>query len=174
MDKDGAPETGETHEESEGHEVSREEEHELWGLLIQTRDLLVNLRDREVRHLGITSMQGGALWVVRALEMEGTAATPAEISRRLFRQPPPTLALLNRMAKLGLITSTESSEGRRQVRVALTEKGRETFRAYMRARKVVPRVLGSISAEERLQLRSSLARVRQKAREELVWVPPYQ
>ncbi len=85
-------------------------------LLNQVRDTMIRLRDREVRHLGITSMQGGVLWVLRDLEKEGVTATPAEISRRLFRQPPTTLALLDRLVKLGLIT-TENVEGRRQVLV---------------------------------------------------------
>lgn len=75
------------------------------------------------------------------------------------------------MTKLGLITCTASSEGCRQVLVALTDKGRETCRAYMSARKVIPRVLGSLSPEERLQLRSRLGRVRRRAREVMVSAP---
>jgi DNA-binding MarR family transcriptional regulator len=134
---------------------------------------MIHLRDREVKHLGITSMQGGVLWVLRALEKEGIPATPAEISRRLFRRPPTTLTLLNRTEKLGLITCTENAEGRRQVLVALTDKGRETYRAFASKREVIPRVIGSLSPEERLQLRSSLAKMRQKAREELASIPPY-
>ncbi len=128
---------------------------------------MIRLRDREVRHLGITSMQGGVLWVLRTLEKEGTRATPAEISRRLSRQPPTTLALLDRLVKLGLIT-TESIEGRRQVLVRLTDKGRETYRAYAAKREVIPRVISSLSVDERRQLRTGLVKLRQKALEELV------
>jgi DNA-binding MarR family transcriptional regulator len=152
-------------------DLSPEEEHEFWGLLNQVRDTMIRLRDREVRYLGVTSMQGGVLWVLRELEKESVPATPAEISRRLFRQPPTTLALLDRLVKLGLIT-TENVEGRRQVLVALTDKGRDTYRAYATKREVIPRVLGSLPPEERLQLRSSLVKLRQKAREELVSFPP--
>jgi len=164
--------TGRTAAESQGSgDLSPEEEHEFWGLLNQLRDTMIRLRDREIKALGITSMQGGVLWVLRTLEKEGVPATPAEISRRLFRQPPTTLALLDRMVKLGLIT-TDSVEGRRQVLVALTDRGRDTYRAFATKREVIPRVLGSLSPEERLQLRSSLARLRQKAREEMVSSPP--
>ena len=153
--------------------LSPDEELEFWGLLNQVRDTMIRLRDREIKALGITSMQGGVLWVLRALEKEGLAATPAEISRRLFRQPPTTLALLNRMVKLGLITCTENVEGRRQVSVRLTDKGRDTYRAFATKREVIPRLIGSLAPEERLQLKSSLAKLRQKAREEMVSIRPY-
>jgi DNA-binding MarR family transcriptional regulator len=159
-------------EPEEPGSLSPDEELEFWGLLNQLRDTMIRLRDREIKALGITSMQGGVLWVLRALEKEGTPATPAEISRRLFRQPPTTLALLDRMVKLGLIT-TENVEGRRQVLVALTDKGRDTYRAFAAKREVIPRLIGSLSPEERLQLRSSLTKLRQKAREEMVSTHPY-
>jgi DNA-binding MarR family transcriptional regulator len=152
--------------------ISPDEELEFWALLNQLRDTMIRLRDREIRTLGITSIQGGVLWTLRTLEKEGIPATPAEISRRIFRRPPTTLALLNRMVKLGLIT-TESVEGRRQVLVTLTGRGRDTYRAFATKREVIPRVIGSLSPEERLQLRSSLATLRQKAREEMVSIRPY-
>lgn len=158
--------------EDPGH-ISPDEELEFWGLLNQVRDTMIRLRDREIRALGITSMQGGVLWVLRTLEKEGAPATPAEISRRIFRQPPTTLALLNRMAKLGLITCTENLEGRRQVLVVLTDKGRDTYRAFASKREVIPRVIGALSVEERLQLKLNLMKLRQKAREEMVSLPPY-
>jgi DNA-binding MarR family transcriptional regulator len=154
-------------------ELSPEEEHEVWGLLNQVRDTMMRLRDREVRHLGITSMQGGVLWVLRSLEKAGMVATPAEISRWLFRQPPTILALLSRMEKLGLITCTENTGGRRQVLVGMTDKGRETYIAFARKREVIPRVIGALSPEERRQLKLSLTKLRQKASEELVSIPAF-
>jgi DNA-binding MarR family transcriptional regulator len=152
--------------------LSPDEELEFWGLLNQLRDTMIRLRDREIRALGITSIQGGVLWVLRTLEKEGIPATPAEISRRIFRRPPTTLALLNRMVKLGLIT-TENVEGRRQVLVKLTDKGRDTYRAFAAKREVIPRLIASLSPEDRLQLRSSLAKLRQKAREEMMSIDPW-
>lgn len=160
-------------ESEEQAKLSPEEEQEVWRLLNQVRDVMIRLRDREVRHLGITSMQGGVLWVVKSLQKTGTAATPAEISRWLFRQPPTILALLKRMEKLGLVTCTGNAEGRRQVLVELTDKGRQTYLAYVRKREAIPRVIGALSLEERRQLKSSLARLRQKAGEELASMLPY-
>jgi len=152
--------------------ISPDEELEFWGLLNQLRDTMIRLRDREIKALGITSIQGGVLWTLRTLEKEGIPATPAEISRRIFRQPPTTLALLNRMVKLGLIT-TGNVEGRRQVLVVLTGKGRETYRAFATRREVIPRLIASLPPEERLQLKASLVKLRQKAREEMVSIRPY-
>lgn len=164
---DGMPGAAAANPRYTGWPLDPDEEHEFWSLLNQVRDTMIRLRDREVRHLGITSMQGGVLWVLRTLEKEGVAATPAEISRRLSRQPPTTLALLNRLVKLGLVT-TANVEGRRQVLVRLTGKGRQTYRAYAARREVVPRVINALSAQERQQVRSGLTKLRQKALEELV------
>ena len=169
---EGMSKGGAVYRRSGGWPLDPDEEHEFWSLLNQVRDTMIRLRDREVKHLGITSMQGGVLWVLRTMEKDGLAATPAEISRRLFRQPPTTLALLERMVRLGLIT-TENVEGRRQVRVQLTGKGRETYRAYAGEREVIPRVIGSLTREEREQLRSGLVKLRQRAVEELVSGSPY-
>ena len=149
--------------------ISPEEEHEFWSLLNQVRDTLILLRDREVRGLGITSIQGGVLWALRTLEKEGAAATPAEISRRLFRRPPTTLAIVQRMVRLGLLT-TENVEGRRQVLVAMTEKGLKTYRDFIASNKAISRVIGSLSDGERKQLKSSLALLRGRALEEMVYI----
>ena len=161
-------------DEPEGKaKLSPEEEQEVWRLLHQVRDVMIRLRDREVRHLGITSMQGGVLWVVKSLQKTGKAATPAEISRWLFRQPPTIQALLKRMEKLGLVTCTDSASGRRQTLVELTDRGRQTYLAYMRKREAIPRVIGALSLEERQLLKSSLAKLRQKAGEELASMQPH-
>ena len=41
---------------SRGWPLDPDEEHESWFLLNQVRDTMIRLRDREVRHLGITSI----------------------------------------------------------------------------------------------------------------------
>ncbi|MFO8011061.1 MAG: MarR family transcriptional regulator [Dehalococcoidia bacterium] len=156
---------------SQHEELSAEEEYETWGLLIQTRDAMIRLRDREVKPLGITSMQGGVLWVLKSLEAAGIKPTPAEIARWLFRQPPSISALLNRMEKLGLIECQSNPEGKRQVAVKITPQGNEAYRSFIRKRGAIPRVITVLSAEEREQLRNSLAKLRKKAREELVSLP---
>ncbi len=154
-------------------EITAEEEYEIWGLLIQVRDVMIKLRDREVKPLGITSMQGGVLWVLHELKKSGDIATPAEISRRLFRQPPTISALLDRMQKQGLITCINDPDKKRQLLVEMTLKGKEALSAFLRKREAIPRVIGCISSQEREQLRSSLASMRQKAHEELMTLPPF-
>lgn len=42
---------------SRGWPLDPDEEHESWFLLNQVRDTMIRLRDREVRHLGITSIK---------------------------------------------------------------------------------------------------------------------
>ena len=154
-------------------DVTADEEYEVWGLLIQVRDMMIKLRDREVKSIGITSMQGGVLWVLHELKKSGDAATPAEISRRLFRQPPTISSLLDRMQKQGLVTCINNPDMKRQLLVEMTPKGKEALSAFLRKREAIPRVIGCISSQERDQLRSSLASMRQKAHEELVTLPPF-
>lgn len=154
-------------------DITAEEEYEVWGLLIQVRDMMIKLRDREVKPLGITSMQGGVLWVLHELKKSGDAATPAEISRRLFRQPPTISALLDRMQKQGLVRCINNPDMKRQLLVEMTPKGKEALSAFLRKREAIPRVIGCISPQERDQLRSSLASMRQKAHEELITLPPF-
>lgn len=154
-------------------DITAEEEYELWGLLIQVRDMMIKLRDREVKPIGITSMQGGVLWVLHELKKSEDIATPAEISRRLFRQPPTISALLDRMEKQGLVTCNRNADKKRQVIVETTTKGKEALRAFLGKREAIPRVIGCISSPERDQLRASLAKMRQKAHQELVTLPPF-
>lgn len=153
--------------------ITAEEEYEIWGLLIQVRDMMIRLRDREVKPIGLTSMQGGVLWVLHELKKSGEPATPAEVSRRLFRRPPTISALLERMEKQGLVQCVRHPDKKRQIRVETTAKGKEALREFLRKREVIPSIIGCISSEERSQLRASLAKMRQKAHEQLVTLPPF-
>jgi len=52
-------------------------------------------------------MQAAVLFVVRNMK---TAATPAEISRRLFREPHTVSELIKRMEKQGLVRKKKDLE----------------------------------------------------------------
>ena len=113
------------------------------------------------------------MYMVKRLKKAGVPPTPSEISRALFRKPATIYAMLDRMEKQGLVDLTRNSEGKRQVLVALTEKGEEIYRRQREERKVIPRILGSLSREEREQLKTILDRLRRKTFEELIVKPFY-
>lgn len=140
--------------------AATKQDYELGVLLHQASDAMVRARENELRQVGISRMQAAVLFVVEAAE---GPVTPAEISRRLVREPNTVFELLNRMERDGLIRKVRDLERKNQIRVAITEKGEE---AYHRSRKgkVLRKILSSLSREEQDNLRAYLETLRNKAR----------
>ena len=136
---------------------------ELWVLLRHTTDALARAREKELRKVGISRIQAAVLFILDTLT---PPAIPAAISRRLVRKAHTTSELLNRMAKKGLVTKVKDLERKNQVRIAMTEKGREAYR-QSREMAVMGRTLSCLSPSERDELKSYLTRLRDKALEEL-------
>ncbi len=147
-------------------------ELQIWNLLNQVRDGMIALRDRELAPLGVSAVQGGVLWVIDTLGKAGVPATPTEISCRIFRRPPTVWALVNRMEKLGLVRCTRNTQGKRQVLVEMTGRGKDVYRQYMTERKVIPQILESLTPEERDQFVATLGKLGQRINEELA-APPH-
>jgi DNA-binding MarR family transcriptional regulator len=128
-------------------------------LIIQTRDLLVKLENRELSKHGLTIIQFAVLDLVSML---GNDATPTEISNRLLRQPHTISGLLIRMENDGLVTRTKNPDSKRNVNIGLTEKGRQLLE---RARNVgSSHDLRTYCSEEEIQqLIASLKKIRRYA-----------
>lgn len=143
--------------------VSTDRDHELWVLLEQACDATRRARDNELREFGISRMQAAILFIVKAIE---GPATPAEISRWLFREPHTVSGLLERMEKQDLIRQVKDLKRKNMIRVVITEKGEE---AYQRSRelKVIRTILSSLSVEQRDTLRPYLETLRNEALREL-------
>ena len=138
--------------------------YSLWVLLHQTADALSKTRDNELRKsVGISRMQAAVLFIVKAIT---GPATPAEISRWLFREPHTVSGILERMEKKGLVRRSKDLERKNMIRVELTEKGEE---ALQRSRELtaVRNILLCLSDEELENLRRYLETLRNKAIEEL-------
>ncbi|MCX5999250.1 MAG: winged helix DNA-binding protein [Chloroflexi bacterium] len=142
--------------------LTHQEEYELWGLLTQLNGVMFRARGSELRSLGLSSVQVWVMHIIRLLKKSGVAATPAEISRWMYREPHTISALLGRMEKQGLVRCIRQTQGKRQVLAELTEKGEQVYRRQNQERRVVARILGCLSAEERSQLRAFLERMRQQ------------
>jgi len=137
--------------------VSLAEEYEIWILLTQVTEGMLKSRDSELRPFGLSAIQFALLWVVKTAD---AAPTASEIARRLMRQPASIYQLLDRMEAQGLVRCVRSAEGKREVRVEVTEKGAEAYRQARHARQVIPRILGALTVEERDVLKAVLEKLR--------------
>jgi len=143
--------------------VTADRDYELWALLEQACDATRRARDNELREFGISRMQAEILFIVKAID---GPATPAEISRWLFRKAHTVSGLLERMEKQGLVRQVKDLERKNMIRVVIAEKGEE---AYQRSRElqVIRMILSCLSSEQQEDLRVYLERLRNKALEEL-------
>lgn len=149
--------------------MTAREEYELWTLLNQVNDGMLRVRDKELRPLSVSTVQVAILY---ALAKGGQPMTQSEVASWVFRKPHTVAAALRRMEERGLVLQTREVEGKRQMRVEMTEKGLALFRRQHRRREAVPRVLKSLNAEERRHLRVLLERLRARTMVELAAKPP--
>ena len=143
--------------------LSTDNYYNLWVLLHQTRDAIFKARGKELNQYGTSTRHAAVLYTIKAI---GDRATPAEISRWLFREPHSVSGILQRMESRGLINKVKDLERKNMVRVSITEKGRQAYQQSTK-RKSIHKMLSSLSEEERQQLTASLAKLRNKALREL-------
>jgi DNA-binding MarR family transcriptional regulator len=139
--------------------LSTDRDYNLWVLLRQTRDAMVKARERELEKVGISSIQAAVLFTIQSI---GTEATPAEISRRLVREPHSVSGLLNRMEKQGIIRRAKDLPKRNMVRVVVTDKGREAYEQSTK-RLSMHEIMAALSEDERNQMWGYLEKLRDKA-----------
>ena len=140
-----------------------DKDYRLWVLLQQTSDILFEIRETELREDGLTAMHAAALLVIKTI---GDKATPAEIARWMVRKPHSISGLLSRMEKAKLIKRTKDLHRKNLVRVSMTEKGEEAYRLAMK-RKVLQKIISSLSAEQHKQLVSCLEVLRNSGLKEM-------
>jgi MarR family transcriptional regulator, organic hydroperoxide resistance regulator len=151
------------YDESVKFYTAEDEDQDLWLLLTHTRYAVFRAREKELQRYGVSPEQVGLLFVVQAL---GNNATPAALSRHILRQPHTVSALVDRMAKRGLVKKVKDLDRRNLVRVVMTEKGQKTYELSTK-RGPIHRILGSLDDTERGEFRSYLERLLTKARKEI-------
>ena len=142
---------------------SNDQDYRLWVLLNQVRDAVLRARQKELNQYNISASQAAVLLVIEAI---GPKATPAEISRRVFRKPHSVSGILSRMEKKGLVRRLKDLDRKNLTRVVFTEKGREAYYQSTK-RESIRQIMSSLPEEERKQLTSSLQTLRDKALGEL-------
>lgn len=139
--------------------LSTDQDYNLWVLMRQTRDAMTKAREKELEKYGISSIQAAVLFTVQAIGME---ATPAEISRRLVREPHSVSGLLSRMEKQGLIKRVKDLPKRNMVRVEMTEKGEAAYELSTK-RVTMHEIIAVLSEEEKRRLWDDLQKLRDRA-----------
>jgi len=121
---------------------------ELWWLILNIRDIIFRLREKElIEKCDLSVRESVVLINIDAINAEGKDATPAELARRILRQPNSTAYLLDRMQKRGLIKQTRGLDRKNLIKVTVTEKGRQAY-ACSRKRDSINRMMEFLSDEE--------------------------
>jgi DNA-binding MarR family transcriptional regulator len=143
--------------------LNEDEFMELYFLFARARYLSFRAREKELERYNLTPEQSQVLLIAHALDNKGT---PAEISRNLVRQPHTISALVNRMAKKGLVSKVKDLERKNMVRVVLTKKGAEALEISTKGGSI-RRILGVLNGRERQEFHEYLERIMLKSRDEL-------
>jgi MarR family transcriptional regulator, organic hydroperoxide resistance regulator len=151
------------YDESAKFYSAEDENQDLWLLLTHTRYAVFRAREKELQRYGLSPEQAGLLFVVRAV---GNKATPAELSRHLLREPHSVSALLDRMAKSGLVKKVKDLDRKNLVRVLITEKGQTAYELSTK-RGPIHRIMQTLDQEEKKIFRGYLERILAKARKEI-------
>ncbi len=112
-------------------------------MIYQIRRCLYRVTELGLLKYDVTPEQDG---VFRAISLMNNAATFAEITHLLIREPHTISTIIKRMEKKGLLTLSRS--GKSKTVVSMTELGKET---YLNASKVQSnkRIISQLSSEKR-------------------------
>ena len=151
--------------------LSKDQDYELWWLILHTRRAMYKARARELLQYGITPEEAGVLFITQAI---GWRATPAEISRWLLREPHSTSGLLRRMEEKGLVKRVKDLERRNLIRVTITKKGHEAYNQSTK-RGSIHRIISAISKEDCQKMKACLEKLWVKALKEIgtSYKPPF-
>jgi len=127
----------------------------IWTLLRNIAHMTGRIRDRELSRYGVTLMQSSVLYMVKAL---GAEATPSNISRWVFREPPTVSDILSRMEKQGLVKRTKQKR-KGLVLIKLTAAGERAYESST-LRESISRIMSQIPDENLEKLRPLLEEIR--------------
>ena len=136
-----------------------DEDYMLWRLFTQTRNAILKTRQKELSAYNLSHRQAGALLISHATEGE---ITPYKYAKWVVLERHTVSELLDRMEKQGLVRRIQNFDNRKTIRFKLTEKGREAAELASRCESF-HKVMSSLSAEQRQQLKEILKILRDNA-----------
>jgi len=131
----------------------------LWMLLMQTRELLIKVREQEISKYGITREQAGVLNFIMNTDKDTTATA---IAKWLVREPQSVSGLLARMESKGVVKKVKEPHNRGKVNIIPTEKGQIMYRQTYKI-EAIKEIMSCLSEEEYHQIWSCLEKLRDKA-----------
>lgn len=134
-----------------------------WIFLSKTRDAIFKNRIKELQKYNISAEQSSVLIVLEALDER---ATPAEISKWVFREPHSVSDFLKKMERDGFLIRVKDLDRKNMLRIKLTEKG---YKAIPKVKKMesVHKIMSSLSKEEKRKLIVILKKLWNSSLEEL-------
>lgn len=136
--------------------------YQLWWLLVHVWRAIHKVRAKELRGHRITPEEAAVIFIIHNIG----PATPAEISRWVLREPHSVSRLVSRMERKGLVSKNRDLARKNLVRVALTEKGTQSYSALIKIESI-QRIMSVLSEEQYQELYSCLEVLLNKAFEEL-------
>ena len=120
----------------------------LWILFKRVYDILVKIRNRELRQYDSNLEQ---IETFQAVQRLGMNATPNEIATLRYRRPHTISVLLKNMENAGLITRNKDLSRKNMIRIALTEKGKKASLKFGKSDSI-KKILSTLSKKEKGQL----------------------
>lgn len=139
------------------------EGYKLFFSLRITADAIHKAREQELKKYGISPQQSLALVCIYSMKNK---ATPAELSRWVFREPNSITILLNRMEKMGLIKKKADIKRKNIIRLSLTKKGLEAYKHAVEFQTFY-KIINVLPEDKRKQLFSLLKELREEVFQEL-------
>ena len=133
--------------------------HMLLGVLRQTHDAVLKIRQNELKKYGLSPEQSAALMNIKVL---GKNASIVELSRRLFRKSNSTTVLVMRLEKRGLIKKTRDKHRKNTIRLTLTREGNKCLQRAVREDSFND-IINEFDHEKRKQLCELLGQLRDHA-----------
>jgi MarR family transcriptional regulator, 2-MHQ and catechol-resistance regulon repressor len=132
-----------------------------WLLLHQTYDMVLKVEETVFARIGLTPQYNG---VLMAINYSKGSVTIKDIANWLDRNSNSVSTLIDRMQRDGLVQKVENTHDRREVRVELTDKGKDMFlKADALGWQIVDDVLKGIPEEDLRLLDKQLENVKNRA-----------
>ena len=136
-----------------------------WFLVTQAWPAMYRVVEKQLAKVGLTPEQLDVLWLCTDYP---PPLTPAEVSRFLFRKSHSIAGLLDRMERDGLIRRVPKRKGHPFTEIQITAKGEQLVGPGKDVTiSLIARLMSPLTEEELLQLQQVMAKLRQKALEEL-------
>ena len=128
-------------------------------LLARLQEVARHGRTHYARHLLKTGLYAGQEKIIEALAQAETM-TPGELARMLGVRPPTITKTIGRLEEQGFVVRSASEDDGRQVRVALTQAGRDVLGTMNKAlAKAEKQALKGVKKKERKQLEKILGKI---------------